>query len=414
MKKHIIIIVGSIIALILFIYLFTKKEVRNVATKVEIKPTKPQTFYEYGLDTVKYNITKFSLEKGKTFADILHSLGYNSKQTHLMASKAKDVMDLHKMKIGDVYATVRLRNNKDGIADFFVYEPSPKEYVKFSFEKDSLVVKKTNRKLIKKTKTVSAVIESSLWNAMTGNGYDPVLAVKISDIFAWSIDFFGLQKGDKFKLIYEEIRVEGNNEWHKIGNIEGAVFTHLGKDYYAYLFANDTINSYFNEKGQNLKQHFLKAPLKYSRISSHFTNSRFHPVLKIYRPHHGVDYAAPRGTPVHTVANGVVILKINSKSGGKMLEIKHDKSYVTSYMHLSKFAKGIEKGVRVTQGETIGYVGSTGISTGPHLDFRFYRNGKAIDPLKVVGPPAKALPERLKLKFNTIKTNINKKLGIKN
>lgn len=174
-----------------------------------------------------------------------------------------------------------------------------------------------------------------------------------------------------------------------IGDIKAAYFKHQGQEYYAIPFEQDSVMEFFDDKGNSLKKSFLKAPLNFHRISSHFSNSRFHPVLKKYRAHHGVDYVAPNGTPVRSIGDGIVEAKGYQKGGGGYyLKIKHNSTYTTSYMHLSKYAKGIEKGVRVKQGEVIGYVGSTGLSTGPHLDFRVYKNGTAINPLKLESPPS--------------------------
>jgi len=209
----------------------------------------------------------------------------------------------------------------------------------------------------------------------------------MSDIYQWSIDFYGIQKGDKFRVIYEENYVNGKSIG--IGRIFASQFVHSNEDFYAFLFTQDNEDSYFDEVGKSLKKAFLKAPLKFNRISSMFSNNRYHPVLKIYRPHHGIDYAAPTGTPVHSIGDGTVIAKgYQPAGGGNFLKIKHNSEYTTSYMHLSKFAAGISKGVRVHQGDLIGYVGMTGLASGPHLDFRVFDNGTAIDPLKLKSPPS--------------------------
>jgi murein DD-endopeptidase MepM/ murein hydrolase activator NlpD len=185
--------------------------------------------------------------------------------------------------------------------------------------------------------------------------------------------------------------------------VKVASFNHGNKDLYAFYFEQNGKGDYFDLEGNSLQRTFLKAPLRYSRISSGFSNSRLHPVLKIRRPHHGVDYAAPTGTPVYTVGDGVVIQKGYQKSGGgNYIKIKHNGTYTTVYMHLNGFAKGIKVGQHVKQGDLIGYVGSTGLATGPHLDFRFYRNGSAINPLKVESPPSKPVEEANREAFDSI------------
>jgi murein DD-endopeptidase MepM/ murein hydrolase activator NlpD len=180
---------------------------------------------------------------------------------------------------------------------------------------------------------------------------------------------------------------------------------HSGKDFFAIPFEQDSSLSFFDEEGNSLRKTFLKAPLKFSRISSRFSNSRLHPVLKIRRPHHGVDYAAPTGTPVYSVGDGKIIAKAwDKKGGGNYIKIKHNGTYTTGYLHLNGFAKGIKVGDFVKQGDLIGYVGKTGLATGPHLDFRFYRNGKPVDPLKVDAPPVEPISEENKTIFDSIKT----------
>jgi murein DD-endopeptidase MepM/ murein hydrolase activator NlpD len=221
---------------------------------------------------------------------------------------------------------------------------------------------------------------------MVDNHNDPNLANDLSEIYAWTIDFFGIQKGDSYKVIYESQFVDGKRIG--IGKILAATFKHYGTDYNAFYFVQDFKGDYFDEKANSLRRAFLKAPLKFKRISSGFSYSRMHPVLKYRRPHLGVDYAADVGTPVLTIGDGTVISADWSGGGGRTVKIKHNGTYSTTYMHLSKFGEGIRGGARVRQGQVIGFVGSTGLSTGPHLDFRVYKNGQPIDPLKMESPPA--------------------------
>lgn len=234
-------------------------------------------------------------------------------------------------------------------------------------------------------KSASGIIASNLWNTMTDNDLNPMLAIELSKIYAWTIDFFGIQKGDKFRLLYEEQFVDTVSTG--VGPVYAVEFEHMGKNYYAFRFSQDEGFDYFDDKGENLRKAFLKAPLEFSRISSRFSGSRLHPVLKIRRPHHGVDYAAPLGTPVVSIGDGTVIGKGYQGGSGNFVKIRHNAVYTTMYLHLSRFGKGVSTGSRVQQGEVIGYVGSTGLSTGPHLDFRVFMNGTPIDPLKIDAPP---------------------------
>jgi murein DD-endopeptidase MepM/ murein hydrolase activator NlpD len=238
---------------------------------------------------------------------------------------------------------------------------------------------------------------------------DPRLALELSDIYAWTIDFYGLQKGDSFNLVFEKESID--SIYVGIGKVLACHFIHAGHNYQAYLYSQDSLEDYFDEEGGSLRRAFLKAPLKFGRISSHFSNSRLHPVLKIRRPHHGVDYAAPTGTPILTIGDGKVTF-VGRKGGyGNRVEIKHNSTYSTGYAHLSKYAKGLKAGDFVKQGTIIGYVGATGLATGPHLDFRVYKNGTPIDPLKMESPPAIPINDANKSAFAEKIIYWNNKLG---
>ena len=232
-------------------------------------------------------------------------------------------------------------------------------------------------------------------------GTSPQLAVLMSHIFGWSIDFFGIQKDDEFRLIYAQEHVDETplNNYR----IEAASFCASDSTVYAIPFVQDGEELFYNSNGNSLEGAFLKAPLDFYRISSKFSNSRFHPVLKRYRAHHGVDYAAPTGTPVYAIGSGKVIDKgYQARGGGNYVKIRHNSTYTTTYMHLSRFAKGLKVGDTVKQKEVIGYVGSTGLSTGPHLDFRVYENGKPINPLTIKSQPKKPISEQNRAAFNTV------------
>jgi murein DD-endopeptidase MepM/ murein hydrolase activator NlpD len=232
----------------------------------------------------------------------------------------------------------------------------------------------------------------------------------MSEVYAWTIDFFGIQKGDYYKVVYEDLKVDGKSIG--VGKVLAACFHHMGNDLYAFQFTSNGETGYYDEKAQNLQRAFLKAPLRFKRISSKFSQGRMHPILKIRRPHLGVDYAADYGTPVQTIGEGTVIEKgWNKGGGGNYIKIKHNGAYTTLYMHLAGFAKGLKTGSRVHQGDVIGYVGSTGLSTGPHLDFRVFLNGQAIDPLKVESPPSEPVGKEYLEAFNQLKDSLMVKLN---
>ena len=258
-------------------------------------------------------------------------------------------------------------------------------------------------------KEVKGRVESSLWVAMQNEETSPLLAMVLSNIYGWSIDFFDLKKADEFRVIYEQEYVDGKSldNFHVLA----AAFRHSDSTYYAIPFTQDNEELYYNEKGNSLEGAFLKAPLDFYRISSRFSNARFHPVLKRYRAHHGVDYAAPAGTPVYAVGNGKVIAKAYQRGGaGNYLKIKHNGVYTTTYMHLSRFAKGIQVGTEVKQKQVIGYVGSTGLSTGPHLDFRVYEHGKPINPLTIKSQPKKPISTQNRAAFTVLCDSVLRRL----
>jgi len=238
----------------------------------------------------------------------------------------------------------------------------------------------------------------SLWEAMIADSLNPMLAVKLSEIYAWSVDFFGLQKGDSFKVIYEELFID--NKSQGIGRVYGAQFTWAGKTTTAIPFIQNGLESFYDSAGNSLRKAFLKAPLQFSRISSRFSSSRLHPILRIRRPHFGVDYAAPVGTPVVAIGDGRVTAATTEGASGRIVRIVHNSVYSTAYLHLSRFGPGITPGAFVKQGDIIGYVGSSGLSTGPHLDFRFYKNGSPVDPLTIEAPPVEPVLEENLPKFD--------------
>jgi murein DD-endopeptidase MepM/ murein hydrolase activator NlpD len=232
-------------------------------------------------------------------------------------------------------------------------------------------------------------------------GVSPELIVSLSDIYAWTVDFFGLQKGDRFRVLYDEKSCDG--EVVAVDTVRYAVFSHGDEDLPCIMFnQKDGGNIYWNEKGESMRKAFLKAPLKFSRVSSGFSYARRHPVTRKVQPHTGVDYAAPKGTPVMTIGDGVVTSVKYEGAGGNTVRIRHNSVYSTAYLHLSKYAKGLKAGQRVRQGEVIGYVGSTGRSTGPHLDFRVWKNGSPINPLKMDSPPAEPIRKENADAFNVI------------
>ena len=345
-------------------------------------PTPP--LLKYGLPVDSFIIQDGTVKPNQHLSHILSDFGVSMATIDRIAREAKEIFDVRKIRRGSNFAVFQTADSLNETR-YFIYENSAIDYYVFELF-DSLKVYKGEKEVESQIKTAYGEIESSLWNAMTGNGLDPMLALRLNDIFQWSIDFFAIQKGDRFRVIYEEQYVDSIPIG--IGEIYAVQFDHYGNENYAFRFYQDERYDYFDHEGNSLRRAFLKAPLEYARISSGFSHGRMHPVLRIRRPHHGVDYAAPTGTPVMTIGDGTVIAKgYQANGGGNYLRVKHNSRYTTVYMHLSGFAKGIVQGSRVKQGQVIGYVGSTGLSTGPHLDFRVFDNGTPVDPLKMEAPP---------------------------
>jgi murein DD-endopeptidase MepM/ murein hydrolase activator NlpD len=357
----------------------------------------------YGIDIDSCQVFKSRVKQNQSLSDLLSVYGVSFASIHELAQLSRLTFDVRKIRTGNDF-TVIVTNKYPQEALYFIYEETPADYIVFRL-KDTLSVTRGAKPIDKQIRSTGGVITSSLWNSMEDNGTDPELANVLSDVYAWTIDFFGIQKGDYYQVIYEESFVEGISIG--IGRVLASNFHNLDRDNYAVWFIQNNEGDYFDEQAQSLRRAFLKAPLTFKRISSKFSYSRYHPVLKIRRPHLGVDYAADAGTPVHTIGDGVVIEKAyDKKGGGNYLKIKHNSTYTTVYMHLQGFAKGIKSGSRVRQGDLIGYVGSTGLATGPHLDFRVFRNGQAIDPLKMESPPAKPVDAANLVEFNTLKDSL--------
>jgi murein DD-endopeptidase MepM/ murein hydrolase activator NlpD len=232
-----------------------------------------------------------------------------------------------------------------------------------------------------------------------------------ADIYGWRLNLNHIQPGDKFKLIFEEKQINGTTIGY--GNLKAAMFAHRGDTLYGIGFDQGNGTSYFDQEGKSLKKAFLKEPLEYSRISSRFSKNRFHPVQKRYKAHLGTDFAAPRGTPIRSVGDGVIVESAYNRGNGYFVKIKHNRKYTTQYLHLAKFAKGMRAGTRVKKGQTIGYVGSTGLATGPHLCFRFWENGRQVDILKVKLPAAEPVKKKNMTAFTAARQAMIKRLNQK-
>ncbi|MBP6977697.1 MAG: M23 family metallopeptidase [Bacteroidales bacterium] len=371
----------------------------------------PPPQMKFGIVIDSFNLHNRTVLKDQNLSDILTYYSVDYQTIEKIVSLSQPVFNLRKLRTGNSY-TVMCSDKADQKVHYLVYEDSPVSFVVFGLS-DSLCVYRTVKNVERIMTVTRGTINSSLWNALVESGSDPALALELSDIYEWTVDFFGIQKGDEYHVLYEQLVVEGDTIG--IGKVFAACLVNAGEEFYAFRFTQDSVLDYFDERAENLRRAFLKAPLEYRRISSRFTHSRYHPILKIRRPHHGVDYSAPAGTPVRTIGDGVVVqMSYQKGGGGRMIKIKHNSTYTTSYMHLKGYAKGMKQGMRVKQGEVIGYVGSTGLSTGPHLDFRVFKNGTPIDPLKMESPPAEPVKKIFRPEFDSLKAEYMNLLTEKN
>jgi len=372
-------------------------EVHDTASKTPLKPT-----LIFGIPSDSFNVIKDHIRQNRFLSEILEDYGVSGSDIDQVLRNSKDVFDVRDLRARNDYLIL---TDKDSTARlrYFIYSHDPELSYIFSFN-DSLNITPFRYEATSEIKFASGTIVTSLWDAMISADLNPELVVELSDIYAWTIDFFGLQKGDSFRLVYEEKYI--GEKSIGIGKIFGALFISSGRAVYAIPMIQGDTESFFDKDGSSLRKAFLKAPLHFSRIGSRYSSARMHPILRIVRPHYGVDYSAPFGTPVYSIGDGRVISAGTEGESGRIVRIRHNSVYTTAYLHLSGFAKGISGGVSVRQGDVIGYVGSTGLSTGPHLDFRFYKNGYPVDPLKVEAPSVEPVLEENKAKFQKLSTTL--------
>ena len=337
-----------------------------------------------------------NVKNGQFFSTLLGSLGMSAQEAYNLTQASSKVFDVKTLRVGNSY---KAYYSDSGALEYLVYDRSRTGSVVFSCNSpyEAWVYEKP---ITVESRYADVTINTSMWVDMRDAGVSPELIVALSDIYAWTVDFFGLQKGDRFRVLYEEKLCDG--EVVAVDTVRYATFTRGSEVLPSIMFdQKDGGNIYWNEKGESMRKAFLKAPLKFSRISSGFSYSRKHPVTRKVQPHTGVDYAAPKGTPVMTIGDGVIVSMKYEGAGGNTIRIKHNSVYTTAYLHLSGYAKGLKAGQRVRQGQVIGYVGSTGRSTGPHLDFRVWKNGSPINPLKMQSPPAEPIKEANRKAFES-------------
>ena len=346
--------------------------------------------YEYGILVDSFNVTKGVVQQGQTFGEILYSNHIDHPQISEIVTKSKEIFDFRRVNAGKEYTVIC---SKDTIekARYFIYQENPINYVVIDLT-NGVDVYRGEKKIETKVIVTSGKITSSLSESIENLGVSPRVSIKLSEIYAWTIDFFKIQEGDAFNVYYENNYIDG--KYIGIGRVLASEFIHNNQKFYAFLYKEgEKPDEYFDEKGMTLRKAFLKAPLDFYRISSKFSRNRKHPVTGQWKGHFGTDYAAPKGTPIMTTANGVVVSASYTKNNGNFVKVRHNATYTTQYLHMSKIKPGIKKGVFVKQGDIIGYVGSTGLATGPHVCYRFWKNGKQVDPYKQKLPPGEPIKE---------------------
>ncbi len=347
------------------------------------------------------------MKKNETLADILLQFDIPYAKIDEIAKLSKPVFDVRKIKSGNTYRAYFAEDSVKNLK-YFIYDKDKINYVTYDLD-DSVTVSEGKKKVTIKIDKASGIINSSLYETLHDEGLSPLLAVELADVFAWQIDFYIVQRGDKFKVIYEKKYI--GDRFIGTGEILAAEFEHMGNKFLAFRFEQNGKTEYFDAEGKSLQKQFLKAPLKYRRISSRFSRRRFHPILRIYRPHLGIDYAAAIGTPVQAVGDGIVVEARYKGQAGRFVKIRHNSVYTSGYLHLSRYGKGIKRGAKVKQGQVVGYVGSSGLSTGPHLDFRFWKNGRLVNYMTQKFPSSQSVKKENMSAFLKVRDEYIKKLN---
>jgi murein DD-endopeptidase MepM/ murein hydrolase activator NlpD len=349
----------------------------------------------FGLPLDSFNVAESIIQRNEFLASILELYNVDNNTITRLQEKSKYVYDVRKMKAGTQYTVFSSKDTSHKVC-YFVYQPNAIDYVLYDL-RDSVSVFSGKRQVTARLETASGIINGSLYETFQKSGTDPALAMKLADLYAYTVDFYSIHDGDYFKILYEQRYIK--DEPVETGAIQSAVFSHNGEKFYAFYYKSDTTEAgdYYDEKGKSLRKSFLKAPLKFSHITSGYSLRRFHPVQKRWKTHLGTDYAAPEGTPIITTGDGMVVEAEFSNNNGNYVKVKHDDTYTTQYLHMSKQA--VRAGQSVHQGQVIGYVGSTGLATGPHVCYRFWKNGKQVNPLQQTFPPSVPLPDSVMPRF---------------
>ena len=405
-KKIAWIAVASIF-LVLIIWVISANEVQD-ATQIESTEQiekEPSYYLTLPSDTLRFE--QHQVKSGESFGALLGKRGISTKQIYQIAAAVEDNFNVRRIRAG---VEVQFATGDSSLFPaYFVYPESKFEYWIIGLT-DSIFAKKVEKYREVRQRAISGTIDDALYLSVGRAGGTQALAMSLVEVYAWSIDFFRLQKGDAFSVLYEEEYVD-DTIYVGLKRILAANLTHVGNDFYAFPYENELgFNDYYDEDGRSLIKTFLRAPLNFTRISSRYSGRRFHPVQKRWKAHLGTDYAAPTGTPIMSTADGVIIAAKYTSANGNYVKVRHNSTYPTQYLHMSKIKPGIKNGVRVKQGDVIGYVGSTGLATGPHVCYRFWVNGKQVDPYKQKLPDAKPLEGERMDKYKSYMASLKKEL----
>ncbi len=371
---------------------YIQHELINIEQLVEIEPVPAMDTYGFIED--RYDFIEEEVKRNESLYIILSRHGLSPRDIYNVQQKADGVVNLNRMRPGQNY---RIYFDENEEPRSFVWQRSGLEYTTIHL-KDEVEIEQGKVPIEVRERETAGVVQNSLYQTVLNEGGTRSLANKMAEIYAWEIDFFRLQSGDHYKVIYEDLYA--GDTYLGVGDVKAAEFQHRGETYRAYFFENGERIGYFDEEGKSLQRELLRAPFRYSqRVSSGFSQNRFHPVLKTNRPHHGTDYAAPTGTPVLAVGDGVVTEAQRRGNNGNIVQIRHNNTYRTAYLHLNGFAEGIRRGAEVEQGQVIGYVGQTGMATGPHLCYRLYVNDRPVNSVRADLPEGEPLEEEYHEEF---------------
>ena len=352
------------------------------------------------IEACDYEVEEGEIPNNSFLSTILQSYGVAYKTVVALVEKSKGVFDVTKIRSNQPYYVLKNKENEE--VDYFIYKQNVTDFVVFDLAKKGTKVYTYEKPVVINEKSGQGVIVSSLYDAVEESGMTSSMAIELASVFAWQIDFTRVQPGDDFRVLYEERICDG--DLIGTGNVQAAILTNSGREFHAYMFDG----GYYDEEGKPLESMFLKSPVEFSRISSKFNKRRRHPIKKRIIPHLGTDYAAPHGTPIIAVADGIVSKSSYTGGNGKYVKLRHNSTYETQYLHMSK--RAVKAGQHVKQGDVIGYVGSTGLATGPHVCFRFWKNGEQVNHLKENLPAADPLDEATLAQFHTQRKDLRVRL----